>query len=82
MKLCQLDHDPFTGDAPIGRALHWLQALIDSPAVPWGPMQREAAIAALLRAQARMHADVFIGVEAGMAVPKLLDTTPTDGLPH
>lgn len=81
MKLCQLDTDPYTGDAPIALALRYLQSLIDSPAVPWHPMQREAAIAALLRAQARMHAEVYMTLHEGVVTPKLLDAAP-DAIAH
>ena len=81
MKLCQLDHDPYTGDAPIDQALRWLQTLIDSPVVPWHPQQREAAIAVLLRAQARMHAEVYVTLHEGVVVPRLLDAAP-DAVAH
>lgn len=81
MKLCQLDNDPYTGDAPVALALAWLQMLVNSPVVPWNPMQKEAAIAALLRAQARMHAEVFITLVDGVVVPRLLDAAP-DAIAH
>lgn len=76
MKLCQLDSDPYTGDAPITLALSWLQAVINSPNVSWNPQQKEAAIAALLRAQARMHAEVFVVLVDGVVTPRLLDAAP------
>lgn len=37
---------------PVAPALRWLETLINSPAVPWDPAQRESAHAALAVAKA------------------------------